>query len=226
MTIKAGLYYFYSKFVRKILIGRCIRNSSIDNTACVNSGCSVYNSTIGRYSYMGYDCEVLSTDIGNFCSLASGIHTGLAEHPLHWISTSPVFMNVKNSSVKKRFASLIFKSKLRTVIGHDVWIGTNAIIKAGVHIGTGAVIASGAVVTKDVEAYAIVGGCPAKLIKYRFEKDLIDKLLQSNWWNMDDKSLALLGNKADNPEEFIKTIDSLKSSGGGNYNDCRWLIAA
>ena len=207
MVIIAKLYFFYSKFVRKFLMGKCVRNSSVDKTACINSGCSVQNSTIGRYTYMGYDCEVLSTDIGGFCSLASGIHTGLAEHPLRWVSTSPVFMKVKNSSVKKRFASLTFKSKPRTVIGDDVWIGTNAIIKAGVHIGTGAVIASGAVVTKDVEPYAIVGGCPAKVIKFRFDKNMIDKLLQSKWWNLDDKFLHSFGGVADNPEEFIKAVE-------------------
>jgi len=212
MEIIRSIYYLYSKFVKKFLTGKCIRNSIVDKTARINGGCSVYNSSIGKYSYMGYDCEILSTDIGNFCSLASGIHCGLAEHPLLWVSTSPVFMNVKNSSIKKRFASFNFNSKPRTYIDSDVWIGTNAIIKAGVHIGVGAVIASGAVVTKDVEPYAIVGGCPARLLKYRFDKDLREKMIQSKWWYLDDDSLESIGKYAKNPAVFIQAITELKKN--------------
>ena len=201
-----SLYYYYSKFIKKIVRGKCISGSRIDSTSRINTGCSVYGSTIGRCCYMGYDCEVINTDIGSFCSLASGIHIGLAEHPTSWISTSPVFQNVRNSSVKKKFARIPLPESKRTTIDHDVWIGTNAIIKKGVHVGIGAVIASGAVVTKDVEPYAIVGGCPAKLIRYRFDKDMIEKLLCSKWWEKDDTILEKIGHFADNPEVFLIAV--------------------
>lgn len=201
-----SLFYYYSKFVQKVLRGKCIAYSRVEKTAYINTGCSVYNSTVGRYSYMGYDCEVISTDIGSFCSLASGIHIGLAEHPTHWVSTSPVFQAAKNSSLKKRFATISHAKMRRTIIDHDVWIGTNAIIKKGVHIGTGAVIASGAVVTKDVEPYAIVGGCPAKLIKYRFEEEIRNKLLSSNWWEMSDAQLERIGDRFNDPVAFIDSV--------------------
>ena len=101
-----SLLYYYSKVVQKVLRGKCVANSKIDGTACVNSGCSVYNSSLSRYSYMGYGCEVINTEIGSFCSLASGIHIGLAEYPIQWVSTSPVFQRVSNSSIKKRFAHI------------------------------------------------------------------------------------------------------------------------
>lgn len=201
-----SLLYYYSKFVQKVFRGKSVTSSQIDPTAKINAGCSVYGSTVGRYSYMGYDCEVINTHIGSFCSLASGIHIGLAEHPTSWISTSPVFQNVKNSSVKKKFAHIPLPESKRTTIGHDVWIGTNAIIKKGVHIGIGAVIASGAVVTKDVEPYAIVGGCPAKLIRYRFDNDMIEKLLSSKWWEKDDSILEQIGHFANNPEAFLSVM--------------------
>ena len=201
-----SLYYYFSKFIKKIVRGKCISGSRIDPTAKINTGCSVYGSTVGRYSYMGYDCEVINTDMGSFCSLASGIHIGLAEHPTSWISTSPVFQDVRNSSVKKKFARIPMPESRRTTIDHDVWIGTNAIIKKGVHVGTGAVIASGAVVTKDVEPYAIVGGCPAKLIRYRFDRDTIEKLLNSKWWEMDENILEQIGHFADNPEAFLSAV--------------------
>lgn len=204
-----SLLYYYSKLVKKYLRGKSITGCKIDRTARVNAGCSVYNSTMGRYSYMGYDCEVINAEIGSFCSLASGIRIGEAEHPTTWVSTSPVFQNVNNSSVRKRFAKIDLPKSKRTVIGHDVWIGINAIIKAGVKIGTGAVVASGAVVTKDVEPYAIVGGCPARIIRYRFDDKTIEKLLNSKWWEKDDSVLKKVGIYVDNPEEFLQVIAQL-----------------
>lgn len=203
------LLYYYSKFFQKILRGKCVSNSLIHKSACVNSGCLIHNSSLGRYSYMGYDCEVINTDIGSFCSLSSGIHTGLAQHPIDWVSTSPVFQDVSNSSVKGRFAKLELPEPKRTTIGHDVWIGTNAIIKAGVNVGTGAVIASGAIVTKDVPPYAIVGGCPAKIIRFRFDDEMIKELLQSKWWELNESDLYKVGKFANKPMEFMKAIQAL-----------------
>jgi len=203
------LLYYYSKFFQKILRGKCVSNSLIHKSACVNSGCLIHDSSLGRYSYMGYDCEVINTDIGSFCSLSSGIHIGLAEHPTDWVSTSPVFQDVTNSSVKCRYARLKLPEPKRTQIGHDVWIGTNAIIKAGVNVGTGAVIASGAIVTKDVPPYAIVGGCPAKIIKFRFDEDMIKELLQSKWWELSDSDLSKVGKLANKPTEFTSALKAL-----------------
>lgn len=197
--------YYYSKFFKKVLRGKSIFKSKIDKTAVVNSGCSIYKSCIGRYSYVGYDCEIIDTVIGSFCSLASGIHIGLAEHPVEWVSTSPVFQNV-TSSITERFARLPVPSAKITCIENDVWIGTNVIIKAGVKIGTGAVIASGAVVTKDVEPYAIMGGCPAKLIRYRFDDEIRQRLLNSQWWLLGEERLRSIGDNANNPEAFLIAI--------------------
>lgn len=201
--------YYYSKFVKKILRGKSLYSSSIDKTAKINSGCSLFNSSIGRYSYLGYDCEIINTEIGSFCSLSSGIHIGLAQHPIDWVSTSPVFQDVSNSSVKGRFAKLELPKPKRTRVGHDVWIGTNAIIKAGVNVGTGAVIASGAIVTKDVPPYAIVGGCPAKVIRFRFDEEIIKELLQSKWWELSESDLLKVGEFANKPTEFMKAIRAL-----------------
>ncbi len=90
-------------------------------------------------------------------------------------------------------------------IGNDVWIGANVLILDGVTIGNGAIIAAGAVVTKDVPPYAVVGGVPAKIIKYRFNKEEIDFLEQLKWWEKDEKWLTEYG-KYFNNVELLKNI--------------------
>lgn len=204
------LSYLYSKLFKKYMRGKSITNSNIDGTAVIFSGCQVMNSTMGQYSYCGYDCVILNCDIGSFCSIAANVAIGSAEHPLNWVSMSPVFENVKHSGPPRRFARLPLPENKRTVIGNDVWIGYGAIIKAGVSIGTGAVIGSGAVVTKDIEPYAIVAGCPAKLIRYRFDKSLCERLLDSEWWNLPEKDLDALGETMQNPETFLEALKKRK----------------
>ena len=199
-----SLSYLFSKIVRKFLIGKSIVNSKIDNSSKVNSGCNIVNTLVGKYSYIGYDGEIVNCEIGNFCSLASGVRVGGAEHPIDWVSTSPVFQNVKHSGPKKRFAQLELPPPKKTVIGHDVWIGYNVIIKAGLTIGNGAVIGAGAVVTKDVPPYAVVAGNPAKVIKYRFDNETKEKLEKLQWWDLNEKELAEIASQFNSPVDFLR----------------------
>ena len=182
-----SLKYLYGKFFKKIVRGKCVINSIIHKTAKINSGATIVDSTIGRYTYTCYDDEIVNCEIGQFCSISDEVVIGGAEHPISWVSTSPVFQNVKHSGPKRKFSEYDFEGIKRTVIGNDVWIGRRAIIKAGVTVGDGAVIGSGSVVTKDVPPYAIVGGVPANIIRYRFDEETIKELLQSEWWNMPDE---------------------------------------
>lgn len=140
------------------------------------------NTKIGKYNYFGKYCTITSTIIGNYCSVAPFVSIGPGEHPLDLISTSGVMLNACNLKY-----DLISKE---TVIGSDVWIGTHVVILRGVHIGNGAVIAAGAVVTKDVPDYAIVGGVPAKLIRYRHPEGIVRKLQEIKWWNYEPKIAA------------------------------------
>jgi hypothetical protein len=93
-----------------------------------------------------------------------------------------------------------------SVIGHDVWIGRDAMIMDGLSVGTGAVIAARALVTKDVPPYAIVGGAPARIIRYRFAPELIERLLASQWWTLSPEALRQL--PFDDPERFVQHVSS------------------
>ena len=95
----------------------------------------------------------------------------------------------------------------KTIIGHDVWIGQNVIVKQGVKIGTGAVIGMGSIVTKDVEPYSITAGCPAKEIRKRFDGDMVNKLLNSKWWDYSDDDLYKHAKYFNDPDKFINEIE-------------------
>ena len=152
----------------------------------VCSDCIINNSQIGAYSYINYKSLVQNATIGNYCSIAHNVSIGLGQHPTNLFSTSPIFYKIKNAlEVKVLSVDYEFNENAPIHIGHDVWVGANAIIMDGVKIGNGAVIAAGAVVTKNVPAYAVVGGVPAKIIKYRFIEEKINKLEESEWWLKD-----------------------------------------
>lgn len=201
-----SLKYLYGKFFKKIIRGKCVINSNIHKTAKINSGATIVDSLIGRYTYTCYDDEIVNCEIGQFCSISDEVVIGGAEHPINWVSTSPVFQNVKHSGPKKKFSEFDFEGIKKTVIGNDVWIGRRAIIKAGVTVGDGAVIGSGSVVTKDIPPYAIVGGVPAKILKYRFGEETIKELLQSEWWNMRDEVIERYAHLIKDPIAFTKAM--------------------
>ena len=202
--------YLYSKFFKKFLRGKAIYKSKIDKSSVVNSGSSVYNSLMGRYSYCGYDCEIYSCDVGAFCSIADHVFIGGAEHPLDWVSTSPVFQRVSHSGPQKKFSAFTLGASKRTIIGDDVWIGHNVTVKQGVTIGIGSVIGAGSIVTKDIPPYAIAVGCPARVIKYRFTQDIITRLLDSKWWTLCDEDLDKVAPFIKNPEAFLGEVSRLK----------------
>jgi len=164
---------------------------------------------VGKCTYFGEECVCYNTEseIGKFCSIAGNVKIGLGEHPIDCLSTSPYLYSENLGYIKG--LSEIYAEK--NIIGNDVWIAQNAFIKGGVNIGDGAVVAAGAVVVKDVPPYAIVGGVPAKIIKYRFDEETIKELLELKWWDLDDEIIRKLPF-----HDIKKCIEDLKIIRGKN----------
>jgi acetyltransferase-like isoleucine patch superfamily enzyme len=196
------LKYLFARLLKK-LRPNAIHASSIHKTATVESGSQIVNTTIGRHSFCGYDCAILNAEIGAFCSISDTVYIGGAHHPMHFVSTSPVFIAHRNS-VSAKFSKHAFFRMDRTVIGNDVWIGAGAKIRAGISIGTGSVVGLGSVVVKDVPPYAIVGGNPAVVIGMRFPPDVVSALLTSSWWEFDDQRLREAAQDFVDPLTFLK----------------------
>lgn len=142
------------------------------------------NNRFGAYTYSGQYCFFQNSQIGKFVSMAAMVRVGPTNHPYERPSQHLFSYNGEGYGFGTRDRDFLEKRKKKvTRIGNDVWIGHGAVIQAGVTVGNGAAIASNAVVTKDVPAYAIVGGVPAKVIKYRFNVEQIEALQKIAWWD-------------------------------------------
>jgi acetyltransferase-like isoleucine patch superfamily enzyme len=167
---------------------------------------SIGQCTIGDYSYISNHCNFERTIIGKFVSIGPQVMCGMASHPLDFVTTYPGFYS-KYSSNSEFFGTQHTVEEFKSVhIGSDVWIGARAVIIGGVNIGHGAVIAAGAVVTKNIPPYAIVGGVPARIIKYRFNTETIKLLLDSQWWNKDIALLKSASSAIKDPDKFIQIL--------------------
>lgn len=171
---------------------------------------SRYRVHIDRYTYGGCFEPSFNTGgtvrIGRYCSFGTDIHYFGADHPMDHAVMSAYFYN-------KAFGGLNVRDVERHAleIGNDVWIGHGATIVSTCHsIGNGAVVAAGAVVTKDVPAYAIVGGVPAKVLKYRFDEDTQAKLEKSKWWDLTPKELYAFYGDIDQPSKWAEEVIKAK----------------
>lgn len=170
--------------------------TKIDNKSAISSKAKVYNhvqvscSTIEDYSYVGRYARIIHAHIGKFCSIAGDYsQIGMGRHSLENISTSSIFTARKNGTGKSWTKGKLYEEYKDIYIGNDVWIGSSVKVMSGVHIGNGSIIGAGAIVTKDVPPYSIVGGIPARIIRFRFQPEIIKKLEEMEWWKLPDDIL-------------------------------------
>lgn len=189
----------------KIHFNADIFGTTLDKGVFLAKNSSIASSHIGRYTSIGRNSKIHSARIGSFCAISWDVTINAISHPVERLSISafsyvPEFGNF----VKKRE-----QSYRQVAIGNDVWIGAHAVIMPGIKVGDGAVIGAGSIVTKDVAPYAIVAGCPARVIRHRFDEDIIERLLKLKWWRLPDN---IIRNNIDifKSDDILRAIELLE----------------
>jgi len=178
-------------------------DSLLGNYNVIFQNVTITNSVIGNHTFIQKDSIINHANIGKFCSIAMRVTIGTGQHPTDHLSSHPAFYSFTQPLAKTYCKKDTYEPFRQTIIGHDVWIGQNALVNDGLNIGIGAVIAAGAVVTKDIPEYAIVAGVPAKIIKYRFDEDLRQKIILTKWWDKPESWLQKNYSLFSNPHKLI-----------------------
>lgn len=207
-NIRMLLTYIYSIYLKtnKVFISSSIYLNSktvFGGRNVIHPKCNILNSEIGFATYIGPSSILPNMIIGKYCSIASNVKVLPYTHPTkNFVSIHPSFFSTLKQSnftfvENQKFEEILYmyqKKEIFGQIGNDVWIGEDVKIIGGLKIGDGAIIAAGSIVTKNVPPYAIVGGIPAKVIRYRFNEEQISFLLKKKWW---DKTPEWLKNNVD-----------------------------
>ena len=195
MGVKSYLFSIFS--LKKIthkhvsLFSLWDKKSSFTPYTHVLSGAKLNNTKVGKYSRVGVNVNVNNADIGNYTAIGKDSILGLGQHPTNYLTSHSIFYKRGNWGWHDDWiAPIEFDDNKRIHIGNDVWIGRHCMVMDGVTIGDGVTVAAGAVVTKDIPPFAIVGGVPAKVIKYKFSQEMIDRLEEIQWWNLPDADIT------------------------------------
>ena len=171
------------------------------------------------YAGEGFSVSNKETTVGKYCSIARNVWLGPSQHPIDFLSTHPfLYLDMPyGPNLPPECRCKYDGEKPPCHIGNDVWIGINSVIMDGVTVGDGAIVASGSIVTKDVPPYAIVGGVPAKVIRYRFSPEIIEALLELRWWDLPiEKIKHLPFNDVPHCVEELRKIRAAEAASGAS----------
>ena len=173
----------YLDSINELGLNNLVYDSEISTYSKLYPIYHIWNSKIGDYTYIAPNSSISMTEIGKFCSIGPHLLCGWGVHPVHGISTSPMFYStMKQNGMTLSAEDKVVERKL-IKIGNDVFIGANVTILDGVTIGDGAVIGAGAVVSKDIPPYAVAVGVPIRILHYRFSEEVRNRLLELKWWD-------------------------------------------
>ena len=187
--------------------------STFEGDNRLDDGVTFLNSQIGYASYVSNDSFIKNAVIGRYCCIAPRVITVVGNHPTRdFVSVHPAFFSTMKQVgftyvSENRFNDFNYidaEKKISVEIGNDVWIGDSVRILEGVKIGNGAVVAAGAIVIQNVPSYAIVGGIPARIIRYRFSNQIIQKLEDLKWWDKDQNWIKSHADLFDNVEKLLE----------------------
>ncbi|MBW7972765.1 DapH/DapD/GlmU-related protein [Bradyrhizobium sp. BR 10289] len=192
------------------------REAQIGRRCEILSHTRIEYASLGDYSYLGEHCDVADATIGKFTAIANAVRIGAPNHPMgrasqHRFTYVPEYYEASASRDRDFFAG---RRGDRVIVGNDVWIGHAAILLPGVTVGDGAVIGAGAVVSRDVAPYTIVGGVPARAIRTRFDDAVAASLRRIAWWDWPDELIfeRLADFRSEAIEEFCRRYDPAANS--------------
>ncbi|WP_238903613.1 CatB-related O-acetyltransferase [Clostridium sp. YIM B02506] len=192
------------------------KGTKLDHYVKIHRSSSIQDTTINEGTYLGWNCIYNNCNIGKYCSIAPYSEVVYGRHPSKkYVSIHPAFYSLRKQAGftlvdKQKYEEFKFFNKDKKIsvkIGNDVWIGYGAKIMEGVKIDNGAIVAAGALVVNDVPAYAIVGGIPATILKYRFREEEIKFLLDLQWWNKSEEWIKSHAKYFDDIENLRKALD-------------------
>jgi acetyltransferase-like isoleucine patch superfamily enzyme len=198
---------------------RINQNTVLEGQNYLGKHAALKDSFMGYGSYLANDTRLDFCKIGRYTSIGAHVKMAEGNHPSHtFMSTHPFFFSTDTVSGKtyvsrQKYSNHKYAREAEPyfiVIGNDVWIGTGAILMEGITIGDGAIVAAGAVVTRDVPAYTIVGGVPAREIRKRFTEEQIEKLMRLQWWNRDRRWIEEHAEQFENLDQLDQWLRLVK----------------